>query len=256
MDSQVKGRFIRLWKKYFNGAELPVTFFYSDSSNLKAIRPAVKPPEGHHCMISDIARVRRGKPLAFDADSFGCGGAQRYLGFTSTLMPDFEYFLSTGIPGKMEGERYKKTPDLVREAMVSMPAFTAPARYAVFKRWDGLDEADQPEVVIFFGFPDVLSGVFTLFSFDEAQPDRIICPFAAGCASIVQYPYLEKDSQTPRAVLGMFDVSARPCVPMNVLSLAVPMKRFERMIDNMEESFLITGSWAKVRRRIAVAHKK
>lgn len=256
MYSQAKERFTRLWKKYFDGAELPITFFYSDSSDLKAIRPAVKPPEGHHCVISDIARVRRGRPLAFDADSFGCGGAQRYFGFTSALMPDFEYFLSNGIPGKMEGERYKKSPDLVREAIANMPVFEAPGRYAVFKRWDALDEPDQPEVVIFFGLPDVLSGVFTLFSFDEAQPDRVICPFAAGCASIVQYPYLEKDSHIQRAVLGMLDVSARPCVSMNVLSFAVPMRRFERMIDNMEESFLITGSWAKVRRRIAAAQKK
>lgn len=29
-------------------------------------------------------------------------------------MPNFEYFLSCGIPGKLEGERYKKTPELVR----------------------------------------------------------------------------------------------------------------------------------------------
>jgi hypothetical protein len=32
----------------------------------------------------------------------------------------------------------------------------------VFKRWDTLDEADSPEVVIFFAPPDVISGLFTL----------------------------------------------------------------------------------------------
>jgi uncharacterized protein (DUF169 family) len=256
MNSQAKERFIRLWRKYFDGAELPVTFWYSDTSELKAIRPVVKPPEGHHCVIADIAKVRRGKTLAFDAESFGCGGGQLYFGFRSAPMPDFEYFLSTGIPGKMEGERYKKSPELVREVVANRPTFTAPGRYAVFKRWDVLSESDHPEAVIFFAYPDVLSGVFTLFNFDESEFDRIICPFAAGCSSIVQYPYLENESERPRAILGMFDVSARPCVPMNVLSLAVPMKRFERMIDNMEESFLITASWSKVRRRISAAHKK
>jgi len=30
-------------------------------------------------------------------------------------MPHFEYFLSCGIPGKLEGERYKKSPELVKE---------------------------------------------------------------------------------------------------------------------------------------------
>jgi hypothetical protein len=49
----------------------------------------------------------------------------------------------------------------------------------------------------------------------------------------------------------MFDVSARPSVPEQVLSFAVPFSKFKRMIDNMNESFLITESWAKVKRRIA-----
>jgi hypothetical protein len=49
----------------------------------------------------------------------------------------------------------------------------------------------------------------------------------------------------------MFDVSARPFVPKEMLTLAVPMNKFEGMIENMEESFLITPAWAKVRKRIA-----
>jgi hypothetical protein len=52
----------------------------------------------------------------------------------------------------------------------------------------------------------------------------------------------------------MFDVSARPCVPTDVLTFSVPMKRFIRMVGNMEESFLITNSWRKVLKRIRSAH--
>ena len=48
----------------------------------------------------------------------------------------------------------------------------------------------------------------------------------------------------------MFDVSARPSVQKDVLSFAIPMNKFTRMIDDMEESFLITFSWAKVQKRI------
>jgi hypothetical protein len=36
-----------------------------------------------------------------------------------------------------------------------------------------------------------------------------------------------------------------------MLTLAVPMNKFERMVDNMEESFLITPAWGKVKKRIA-----
>jgi hypothetical protein len=48
----------------------------------------------------------------------------------------------------------------------------------------------------------------------------------------------------------MFDPSARPCVPENVLTFAVPMKRFEKMTGYMEESFLITDTWSILRKRI------
>jgi hypothetical protein len=34
------------------------------------------------------------------------------------------------------------------------------------------------------------------------------------------------------------------------MSIAMPMKKFVKMVDNMEESFLITESWQKIQRRI------
>ncbi len=113
-----------------------------------------------------------------------------------------------------------------------------------------LDESDEPEVVIFFAKPDVLSGLFTLAGFDTAELNGVIAPFGSGCGTIVQCPYLEKDSENPRAVLGMFDVSARPYVGEDELTLAVPMKKFVTMVENIEESFLITESWKLVQKRI------
>ena len=111
-------------------------------------------------------------------------------------MPDFEYFLSCGIPGKLEGERYKKTPEMVKETMEDWPVFKAPARFIVFKRWDKLEEADNPEVVISFAKPDVLSGLFTLASFDEVGQDLVIAPFGSGCSSIVNILTWRKTRKT------------------------------------------------------------
>ena len=93
--------------------------------------------------------------MCFDVNSVGCFGGKRYLGFSAEIMPQFEYFLSCGIPGELEGERYKKSPDLVKEVMKNTPSFKAPARFIVFKRWDKLEESDEPSVVIFFAKPDV-----------------------------------------------------------------------------------------------------
>jgi uncharacterized protein (DUF169 family) len=247
MDMNLKEKFIELWKTYFNGSELPMVFYYTDQGGRVEV---VKPPSGHQCFIGVLSKVRRGTSLCFDINSIGCGGGKKYLGFTEDIMPNFEYFLSCGIPRKLEGERYKKSPELVKETMKKMPQFKAPAKFIVFKRWDRLENLDDPEVAIFFARPDVLSGLFTLTNFDETEPNGVFAPFSSGCGSMVQYPYLEKNSVRPRGVLGMFDPSARPYIPEDTFTFALPMNKFIRMIENMKESFLVTASWGKVRARI------
>ncbi len=248
MDMNLKAKFLKSWEKHFGNSDLPLVFYYTNEENRAE---PVPPSSAHLCMIGMLASVRKGKSLAFASDSIGCRGGRRYTGFTREISLTFDYFLSCGMPGKFEGERYKKSPELVREIMKITPQFDAPARYIVFKRFDMIDEGDDPSAAVFFAAPDVLSGLFTLANFDEAEPNGVFCPFSAGCGSIVQYPYLENSSTRPRAVIGMFDVSARPYVPKDTVTFAVPMKKFIRMIENMEESFLITRSWDRVRRRIA-----
>jgi len=249
MDIKVKEEFRVLWKKYFDGAELPIIFYYIDGEGHAELAEAGSLPR---CVIGILSRVRKGISICLNTDSIGCLGGRRYLGFSERIMPDFEYFLSCGIPNKLEGERYKKTPALVKKAMEYSPAFKAPGRFIVFKRWDMIEEPDKPDVVIFFAVPDVISGLFTLANFDEVEPNGVFAPFGSGCSTIVQYPYLEKSSDHPRGVIGMFDISARPHVPANTLTFSVPMNKFVRMIENMEESFLITNSWKSVQKRITL----
>ena len=180
MDMNVKEKFLALWPKYFPGAQWPIVFYYTDAPGGVELKP---PPRGHSCMIGELSRVRQGQPLCYRKDSLGCAGGRRYLGFSQEIMPNFEFFLSCGIPGQLEGERYKKSPELVRELMEKAPQFTAPAPYLIFKRWDQLEASDNPEVVIFFAPPDVLAGLFTLANFEEADPYGVISPFAAGCGT-------------------------------------------------------------------------
>lgn len=247
MDMELKDRFSQKWAEYFPETELPIVFYYTDESDRGEMVPA---PSGHQCLIGVLTKVRKGGSLCFGNESIGCGGGRRYLGFETETGPNFEYFLSHGIEGRMEGERYKKTPEIVRELTRKAPSFEAPGRFIVFKRWDKLTEEDEPQVVIFFAHPDVLSGLFTLTGFEEAEPDGVIAPFAAGCGSIVLYPYMEKDRDRQRGVIGMFDVSARPFIPQDQLSFAVPINKFQRMVADMDESFLITRSWERVSKRL------
>ncbi len=248
MDMTVKTDFISKWDKYFPGAELPITFYYTDQEGRGVMAP---PPSAHQCIIAPLAKIRNGDSLCFGAESIGCFGGKRFAGFKTELSPTFAYFLSCGIPGKMEGERYKKTPELVTEWVKNSAEFKAPAKYLVFKRFDKLEADDSPEAVIFFAPPDVLSGLFTLANYEESEANGVFSPFSAGCGTIIRYPYLENRSDRPRGVLGMFDVSARPFVGKDILTFAVPMNRFLRMADNMDESFLITPAWERVKNRIS-----
>ncbi len=250
MDSKLKEDFIVLWKRFFGEAELPITFYYTNEEGHAEL---VKPGSGQRCIFDALSVVRNGKALCFDVGSIVCFGGRRFLGFSENVVPNFEFFLSCGIPGKIEGERYKKTPEIAAEFVKNVPKFKAPAKFIVFKRWDRLDDSDKPEVVVFFAQPDVLSGLFTLANIDETDPNSVISPFSSGCSSIVQYPFLEKDSARPKAVIGLFDVSARPFVPENKLTFSAPMSKFKRMVQNMEESFFITNSWKAVQKRIQSA---
>jgi hypothetical protein len=248
MDTAFRDRFIARWNTYFPHAELPVAFYYTDDSARAPYAGAVKE---HRCFIGDLAKIRKGKSLQFDIEAVSCPGGKRYLGFSQALRPNFEYFLSCGIKGVVKGERYKRSPEIVEELMKCQPPWTAPGRFIVFKRVDKLNADDDPHVAVFFAPPDVLSGLFTLVNFDQATPEHVTAPFCAGCASIVYWPWQEANKLNPRAVLGMFDVSARPSIAPNLLTMAIAWKRLVTLTDYMDESFLVTESWGKVRKRIA-----
>lgn len=248
MDTEIRDLFTDRWQKYCPGAELPVTFEVAEKCRTEE---RAKTTDGWRCIVCDLARVRKGIPLVFDQSSVTCSGGRLYLGYDDQRSENFRYFLSGGKPGVVVGERYKRTPEIVDEVTQKHVALTAVNRYYLFRRWDKLTSADNPEAVIFFARPEVLSALFTLANFDQTDPNGVICPFGSGCSSIIHYPRLEQRSDHPRAVFGMFDPSARPCVPVDILTMAIPMKKFEKMIGYMDESFLVTKTWDKVKAKIA-----
>ncbi len=250
MDARLRQDLLRKWERYFPGVELPVAYWWTDAVSEADRRDS---RDEAHCVVRAFARVREGHTFVYGKDSPGCRGWARYTGFSRTLRPGFEWFLSCGIPGEIEGERYKQSPELVTRYLEARPPFEAPGRWLVFKRWDRVAPDERPFAVICFAPPDVLSGLFALANFDRADPHGVVAPMGSGCSQIVAYPWEEARAPEPRCVLGMFDVSARPAVRAGELTFTVPFARFERMVANMDESFLITRSWDAVRARIRTA---
>jgi hypothetical protein len=75
-------------------------------------------------------------------------------------------------------------------------------------------------------------------------------PPGVGCSSIVQDPYLKKESPNTRAIIRIFDMSVRLVVAKDELYFSVPMKKFIIVVGNMEHSFLATHSWKTLQNRI------
>ena len=205
----------------------------------------------HLCMIGLLKKARKsGKTVYFDKNHFGCPGGAYYMGFFESPRPHIEHFLSCGIPDQMEGERYIKTPELAKEYIEKVKPRPAPSTYCVFKPIEQFHGNEKPEIVVFFAPPDILSGLFTLTNYALERTDGVYTPFGSGCSAILTHPLKELEKDHPRAILGMFDVSARPMVEKDVLTLSMPYSLFLKLLENVSKSFLQTESWKKVLQRI------
>ncbi len=57
MKKTERDNFISLWKKYFNDAELPLTFYYTDEEGRADL---VKPGTVNRCIIAAVLKARKG----------------------------------------------------------------------------------------------------------------------------------------------------------------------------------------------------
>lgn len=53
-----------------------------------------------------------------------------------------------------------------------------------------------------------------------------------------------------RLELDFMDPSVRKCAKADLLTLAIPITKFLELVDQMEESFLITDIWALIQHRM------
>jgi hypothetical protein len=247
MDAKLKDKFIENWGRYFPGTDLPFALFYSDDEKYW---DDLRPQEGFGCMIAHFAPVLKGERVAFAEETIACPGGVRYSGFLTEPNPGMNHFLSCGIPGEMEGLRLKKTPELVEGSFGEHTLAEAGGRFLVATRLDRLETDEMPEVIAWLAPPDVISALFYLAAFHSTDRSSVISPQSSGCGALINFPMAEKEKEHPRAILGMFDISARPYVRKDHLSFAVPLSLFKEMASNMEESFLITESWERVKKRL------
>ncbi len=221
------------------------------------------------CVIGMLRGAAMGKTAVFDRKTFGCPGGGTGLGFGNQYenMPwGIGHFLSTGnkefassevgrqvvrnLPAIEQGEGYCKTPELGYKLINALPMRDIPAKYVVFKPLDKVTGDERPVVIVFLANPDQLSALIVMTNYAKEPGNNVIAPFAAGCHSIGIIPYREAESDNPRAVLGLYDISVRKLVDKDILSLTVPYKMFLEMENNVEGSFLEKHEWQEVLQRV------
>jgi len=245
MNIEVKKRFTAAWEKYFPGSELPVVCFYSDELHNAEFSNAPKPnSKGYTCIFSQIAPVRKGRARAFNKKNLGCFGSFLPFGFDTEVTEEVKNYVCNV-------ERVKKSFAHLDSMYEHRPPKQAAGKYLVFKRWDTLEEQDEPQVVFFFGGPDVISGLHGLANFDSMTPYEVTAPFGTGCDTIVGFPMHELASDQPKAVLGALDPSVRTRFKPYLLTFSTPWPKFLSMLENMDKSFLVTDNWSNIKSRFS-----
>ncbi len=229
------------------------------------------------CVMWLAVHAAKGKAAVADKNTFGCFGGGVGLGFGNQYKnfpggeEGFCHFLSVGNADRkdgmeiaekiksymtkesydnfLHGERYVKSPALVKKFVDNLPLTEIPQRYVVFKPLDIVDsEKEKPQTIIFFVNPDQLSALTVLANYGRGDNENVTIPYAAGCQTIGIYPYREAKSKNPRAVVGLTDLSARVYVrkqlgDSNLLTFAAPLALFEEMEQNVPGSFLERHTW-------------
>ena len=209
------------------------------------------------CVIGKIWLARKKKTAAyFDREHYGCLGGAFYLGFLKPQLETVARFISTGIPGRFEGERYFESPEVSRSFFATIDPRPAPARFCVFKPLSQFSEGEVPEIVTFFARAEIIAGLNQLAVFVTNDFEAVSSPFGAGCTNVVSWPLRYLSQGKLKAVMGGWDPSERKFLKPDEITFSIPYAMFGRMVARWPESFLSTDTWAIVKKRIALSKKK
>ena len=255
----------------------PVALIFSDE---KPEGAAQFKPGGQSCVMFMFASAAQGKAAVFDRESYACPGGGIGLGFGNAYekfpggLPGFCRFLSTGngkdpagnaigegmkaagapatfVDHFLHGERYKQTADLAEQFVKALPITEVPKQYVVMKPLSSVDAAkDEPVSVTFLVTPDQLSALVIFANYDRPGLENVTVPYAAACQIIGILSYKEAQSENPRCLIGLTDISARKYLKgqgcADKLTFTVPFRRLRQMELNVEGSFLQGNTWAGV----------
>ena len=210
------------------------------------------------CVMGNIWLARKKHCAAFiSPEEYGCPGGAFYCSMMKPNLRFIEHYVTTGFSGTpIHGERYLPSPESMRKFLAKVDPREAPAKFCIFKPLSLFTDSEEPEFVIFFARPEVLSGLFTHTVFTTGDAECVASPFGAGCTNIVAWPLYYKEQGMEKAIIGGFDPSARKFMKTDELTFTVPWSLYRKMLANLPDSmFNVDGAWRDVSKKVARSAK-
>ncbi len=210
------------------------------------------------CVGAMLRAAAKGRTVVFDRKTSGCPGGGVGLGFGNFYIGfPIDRLLSTGGKADLgngqtfdmgEGERFFKSPEVAARWAEALPCRDVPTEFVVCKPLDQVSEDEDVSLVLMFVNPDQLSALVTLAGFQRGAIDATVSSWGAACQSIL-FAYAQAESDNPRGVIGFFDISQRGKIDRELLSYTMPYSLFLEMESSVDDSFLRTDIWRKLRER-------
>jgi len=210
------------------------------------------------CIMGNIWLARKKHGAAFiSSEEYGCTGGVFYSSMMKPNLRFIEHYVTTGFPGTpVHGERYLPSPEAMKTFLDTVDPRPAPAKYCIFKPLSLFTKDEEPEFIIFFARPEVLTGLFVQTTFTTGDVDCVASPFGAGCTNLIAWPLYYKEQGLEKAVLGGFDPSARKFMKPDELTFTVSLSLYKKMLKALPESmFNVDGDWKTVRKKVSKSAK-
>lgn len=236
----------------------PVGIFLGNTSVKSELEAS---PQKRNCVIPFVLAAAKGKITSMDEAGCTCpGGAVGACfgdGFTR-LNPNIHIMLSQGLgekapegapPMLKEGERFFCDAEVAMKWRSDMPFSDKAYPRIVFAPLSRWEEVGTPDLVYIFANADQISALVTMQGFHNGNAFNTLAPFGAACHSIV-YAAEQMEKEDPYAIMGLFDISQRSTALKDYLSMTMPYKLWENMLQDLDISCLTTHSWRRIEERL------
>ena len=174
-----------------------------------------------------------------------CPGGQAWFGY-KPFLPMLKYFLSTGSEDFRDGasENLIANPDLSEKQLNSVGKITPLNNYILIRKCESIDEQDfDVKSFLCFGNSEQIRNLCSLAYFRPEDSFTIQIPWGPSCASFVTYPAgMAVNSPRDSIILGPTDPTGNYWFPPNYLSIGIPFEIALRMVNDLDDSFIIKRS--------------